>query len=280
MADSDRAQYKQLRGKTLPPTIAFRDADYELVQIFKRDFYAATGLYRLKDETEFLDLPREVVLKIYHTEPLGIIPLGWMGRFLCDREVFFYERTAEVAGLPRFFGRFGESGFMREYIPGCHLRDYRKKTKPDSRFYARIYTILSDLHSRGIAHNDLSKAENILVRYDGTPVLIDLQIAICSQFRFPLLRWIGARVLPYMQSVDRYHIGKHHRKDRPEDFTAQELANSRRKGLLLTLHAWLLRKPYRAVRHFVMGRFMKVNSSAIGMESSHSKSEIPPAKAA
>ncbi len=92
--------------------------------------------------------------------------------------------------------------------------------------------------------------------------------------------WIGARVLPYMQSVDRYHIGKHHRKDRPEDFTAQELANSRRKGLLLTLHAWLLRKPYRAVRHFVMGRFMKVNSSAIGMESSHSKSEIPPAKAA
>ncbi len=112
MADSDWAQYKQLRGKTLPPTIAFRDADYELVQIFKRDFYAATGLYRLKDETEFLDLPREVVLKIYHTEPLGIIPLGWMGRFLCDREVFFYERTAEVAGLPRFFGRFGESGFM------------------------------------------------------------------------------------------------------------------------------------------------------------------------
>jgi serine/threonine protein kinase len=280
MADSDWAQYKQLRGKTLPPAITFRDDQYELVQIFKRDFYAVTGFYRLKDGVESSNCPNEVVLKIYHTEPLSFIPLRWMGRMLCDREVYFYEQTTGIAGLPKFLGRFGESGFVREYIPGWHLREYRKKAKPDLRFYAKIYKILSDLHNRGIAHNDLSKAENILVRFDGTPVLIDLQIAISSRFRFPLLRWLGAKILPYMQSVDRYHIGKHHRKDRPEDFTPEELAKSRRKGVLLNLHAWLLRKPYRAMRHFVMGNFMKVSSSAAGMESSHSRSEIPPAKAA
>ena len=122
---------------------------------------------------------------------------------------------------------------------------------------ARLHAFLAALHNKGIAHNDLSKAENILVRPDGSPVLIDLQIASSFRIRFPLLGWLGRQALPYMQAMDRYHVGKHHRRDRPEDFTAAELAASRRKGLLLQLHGWLLRRPYRAVRHFVLNRFMR-----------------------
>lgn len=281
MADAEWANYKQLRGKSLPERIAFRGAEYRLEKLFKRDFYAATGLFRIVDEWH-ADLPRQVLLKIYHTEPLGIIPLRWLGRFLCAREVYFFQATDGIPGLARFYARYGESGYIREFIPGCHLREFRRTNRVDELFYPRLNAMLAALHARGISHNDLSKAENILVRPDGSPTLIDFQIATTGQFQFPLLRYLGQQMLPYMQSVDRYHIGKHHRKDRPQDFTEAELRQTRRKGLLLQLHGWLLRRPYRLVRHFVMNRFMRVtaNTEAAGMESSRSTDRQPPARAA
>ena len=46
MADADWAKYKQIRGKPLPESIEFAGTAYSLAKVFKRDFYAATGLYR------------------------------------------------------------------------------------------------------------------------------------------------------------------------------------------------------------------------------------------
>lgn len=282
MADADWAKYKQLRGRTLPERIVFRGAEYHQEQLFKRDFYAATGLFRLASDRLAVDLPERIILKIYHTEPLGIIPLRWLGLMLCNREVCFHQATDGIPGLARFLERYGESGYIREYVPGGHLREYRKTHRTDDLFYPRINAMLAAIHKRGISHNDLSKAENILVRPDGSPTLIDFQIATTFAFQFPLLRYIGKHLLPYMQSVDRYHIGKHHRKDRPQDFTEAELKRTRRKGLWLTLHGWVLRRPYRLVRHLVMNRFMRVTASTaeVGTESSRSTDQLPPARAA
>jgi hypothetical protein len=56
--------------------------------------------------------------------------------------------------------------------------------------------------------------------------------------------------------VDRYHLGKHHAHDRPEDFTPDGLSRARKKGAVLALHGLLLRRPYRAVRHFVLRRWL------------------------
>ncbi len=282
MADADWAKFKQLRGRTLPERIVFRGAEYHLEQLFKRDFYAATGLFRLIANQPTGERPERIVLKIYHTEPLGFIPLRWLGRFLCNREIYFYRATEGIPGLARFLDRYGESGYIREFVPGCHLREYRKINPIDDLFYPRLNAMLAAIHARGISHNDLSKAENILVRPDGSPTLIDFQIATTFAFQFPLLRYLGRFVLPYMQSVDRYHIGKHQRKDRPRDFSEAELRKTRQRGFLLTLHGWLLRRPYRLLRHFVMNRFMRVteHSGAIGTESSRSKGPLPPARAA
>lgn len=255
MADADWRKYKPLRGNDLPETIAFQGTSYARQQLFKRDFYAAVGLYQR--ESMLAALPEQVLLKIYHTDPLWCLPLGWMGRWLAQRERRAYETLAEVAGVPRLLTGWGDSGFLREFIPGCNLREYRRKVRPDVRFYEDLLRILAAVHARGLSHNDLAKPENILVTESGAPILIDFQIALgpCAS-TWPLFGGLERAVVRYMQGVDRYHLHKHYTHDCREAFTAEEFERARRKDALQRFHGRVIRTPYRAVRHFVLKRWL------------------------
>ncbi|MEZ6142711.1 MAG: hypothetical protein R3B84_19285 [Zavarzinella sp.] len=253
MADSDWSSYKQLRGQELPEQIPFRGCTYQRVTHFKRDFYAATGLYELHSNPTGAAVPDKIVLKIYHQAPWCKIPLGWLGRMLANRELYYQTKVLGIPNVVQVLERFGETGFIREYIPGCHLREYRKTGNlPTKEFYLRLEQALTAIHAQGFSHNDLSKAENILVDQQGMPVIIDFQIAHCFSSRLRPLHHLLRKVLGYMQSVDCYHLRKHRMKDRPQDFTNEELTAKNQKGFLLRLHANLIRKPYRAVRHAVV----------------------------
>jgi serine/threonine protein kinase len=260
MADADWINYRQIRGKPLPPTIEFHGAVYALAKVFKRDFYAATGLYELSARrgspdpaaSPDTDLPARVVFKHYHTDRFGPLPLRWLGRFLWRREMRLGQAVKHVQGVAHILGRYGKSGLIREYVPGRNLREFLVDGKLGNTFFRDLKQSLRDVHACGIAHNDLNKPENILVREDGSPVLIDFQIALESRSRIPVLGHLGRAVIRYLQRMDWYHLLKHQRRNRPQDFTAEELKLADNRGILLNLHAWLLRRPYRAVRHVFM----------------------------
>ena len=255
MADADWGKYKQLRGAALPEVFTFRGVEYARSKLLKRDFYAAVGLYQCDDLPA--DAPRQVLLKIYHTDPLWGFPLGWLGRWLARRERMAGEALAGISGVPRQLAAWGDAGFVREYVPGCNLREYRAVTLPERAFYLELRRILDEVHARGISHNDLAKPENIVVTEEGRPVLIDFQIALGPRLpRLPGIRWLAKRFVSYMQGIDRYHLAKQHTHDRPGDFDAEGYRLARRKGALLRLHGVLLRRPYRAVRHFVLRRWL------------------------
>jgi transposase-like protein len=246
MADSDWHLYRRIRGKNLPAYIDLGSVRYYQKRLLKYDFYAAVGLYAREFGRPSPEHPAQVLLKVYHTDSFWGIPLGWLGRWLCRRESQCYAHLVGVQGIPRWLGRYGESGFLREYLAGCNLREFRARQIPDSSYYTQLLSILEAVHAAGLSHNDLSKAENILVRDNLQPGLIDFQIALGphSAWNWPM-RWL----IRYMQSVDRYHLMKHFIHDHSQSFSAEQKRLLRRKGWLLWLHGLVLRKPYRAVRH-------------------------------
>ncbi len=255
MPDADWVRYKQMRGSDLPETGEWLGTPYRRLKVLKRDFYAVVGVYERTGPSD--SAPTHLLVKVYHTEPLGLIPLSWLGRWLCRRETRFLERLNDVPGVPRMISRFGPSGYIREYLPGCNLREYRKVSQPDAEFFPELAAILQSVHDRGVSHNDLSKPENVLVLENGRPCLIDFQISYAPRSRnWPLVGWFSGSFLRYMQRIDRYHLSKLHRRSRPMDFTDEQIAHARRKGVVLTLHGHLLRRPYRAVRHAVLKRYL------------------------
>lgn len=260
MADADWALYKQIRGRELPQRMTFEGGEYLLAQTFKQDFYACTGRYAKAGTAG--SGPDQVVLKIYHRDPLWkIIPLGWMGNWLWRREMHFGRATASVPNVARVLGSYGETGIVREFIPGRNLREHTQQGHSvDAAFFPTLRKTLDALHALGISHNDLSKPENVLVRENGGPVLIDFQIAV-GPSRIPLWAWFKRRVIPTMQRSDHYHLTKLHRRTRVTDFTVEQLAAARRQGLLVWLHGYI-RRPYRKLRHFVLDHFLLAKAPA------------------
>jgi hypothetical protein len=255
MADADWARYKQIRGRDLPETLDWAGQTYSRVHILKRDFYAAVGIYSPTDCSGAGGPSSDSILyKVYHADDFGPIALGWLGRFLCRREIHFLRRLADVPGVPKLRQQVSPTGFVREFVPGCNLREYARNHTPDERFFPELKEILKQVHDLGISHNDLSKPENVLVTLEGRPVLIDFQIALDFQGRaLPVLGWLLSTAMRYFQRIDRYHVTKIHRRRRPDDFAPEEIAQAKKKGWLLHLHGHI-RKPYRAVRHRVLMR--------------------------
>jgi hypothetical protein len=217
---------RALGNRALPQSFDLHGITYRLVQSVKHDFAAATGFY--EDGSG-----NRVVLKIGRTASVLGLPMRWMGRAFCRRELRFYGKLRDLPNVPKIIGTLGDTAFVHEYVHGRPLSADR--TVPDG-FFAQCQALLAELHRRGIAYADTNKAENILLGDDGRPHLIDFQIS--WDFKFLLTR---------MQREDLYHILKHKKRLRPDELTPEDLKRLARKSFLIRLHR-ALTKPYFMVR--------------------------------
>ena len=254
MPDADWVKYKRLRGKDLPELVLLSFGLYRSEKVFKNDFYAVTAGYR----RESGDGPERVVLKEYHIDSWGPIPLGWLGRMLLRRESLYYRELADVPGVPQFIEHFGVNGFVREHIPGLDLRDHFEKVgkRVDPAFFPTLQETLRAVHEKGVAHNDLAKPENILVSSNGAPVLIDFQIAMMPKRWFLGVGRLAGPLLRLCQRMDEYHLCKQYRRYSPDTVPDDIRIKGTRSGGVAGFHYHVIRRPYRAVRHFFLNRFL------------------------
>jgi hypothetical protein len=243
------AWLRALGREDMPPSIRLADGEYRHLRTFKHDFFAATGLY---------DGPSgRVVLKIGRLASLLGMPMAWMGRVLSEHEAGLYEELSGLEGVPRWFGPWGETGIVHAFVEGHPLQRHEHV---DDDFFPRLEALLEEIHRRGIAYVDLEKRENILVRDDGRPCLIDFQIswkwtghnAARPKGLQRLIPPRGGDLLLYkLQQADRYHVLKHRRRHRPDTMTAAQIAASYRCGWYIELHrraSW----PFTALRRTVL----------------------------
>lgn len=226
---------RALGKRDLPTTIVVGGETYRHEKTIKHDFWAVTGFYLSETGVR-------VVLKMSRTEDYAGLPLIWVGKWLCRREMRFYSKLSDLPNVPPLLGTVGETGFVHAYAQGKPLS--KERPVPDG-FFQQLRELIDELHRRDIAYVDANKPENILLGDDGKPHLIDFQISYDLDDLGDW--WLNRRILQLLQSEDEYHIRKHQRRLRPDQMTIEQLRASHRVSGPIKLHR-LITKPYFLLR--------------------------------
>jgi RIO-like serine/threonine protein kinase len=127
------------------------------------------------------------------------------------REARALQRLDGLDGVPRLLKWNGRQ-LERSYMDGAPMQQAQPR---DPVYFRQARRLLASLHRRGIVHNDLAKEPNWLVRADGTPGLVDFQIAWTRGRRGRLFRLLARE--------DIRHLLKHKRTYVPERLSRREL---------------------------------------------------------
>jgi hypothetical protein len=243
---------RALGRSEMPERVEAGGAVYTIIDVFKHDFFAATGLYG--------GPTGRAVLKVGRRADFLGLPMAWAGRFLAGREANIYERLHDLEGVPRFLGRVGRDGLLHEFVPGHPLH---KGEAVGDDFFPRLRSLIGRIHAREMAYVDLEKCGNILVGDDGRPYLIDFQIS----WYWPARR--GGRLAPVrwirqiLQTSDLYHLLKHQRRTRPDQLSEEEFARSYEPPIYIGLHRYLAR-PFTLLRRRTLLRMGKAEKARAG----------------
>ncbi len=119
-----------------------------------------------------------------------------IGRFLVWREARTYRKLSGLKGIPRLYGIVDRLALVLEDIRGKSLGKIKKGSVLPKRFFDLLEELVLKIHSMGIVHCDLKKANNIIIGQDGFPYIIDWGASIHEEeFDLPVLRLIYKRFL-------------------------------------------------------------------------------------
>ena len=136
----------------------------------------------------------------------------WLARWLLRREARALAASGSIAGVPEVL-QLDTDNLQRSWIAGGPMHKCRPT---DISYFRAAATILRKLHVACVAHNDLAKEPNWLVREDGGPGIVDFQMACHCPKRGILFRQLARE--------DLRHLLKHKRTYCPEHLTRRELA--------------------------------------------------------
>ena len=183
-------------------------ADAIELQALKADSFGRIALMRLGDGVF-------VRRDLAHVPTWLRLPAWWLAR----REARALQAIAGMPATPQLL-RWDGRVLDRSYLAGAAM--YQQPPRGDVAYFRRARRLLWALHARGVAHNDLAKEANWLVLADGTPALIDFQLAVRGH---PRSRWMRL-----LAREDLRHLLKHKRTYCPLALTPVERRLLRRRS--------------------------------------------------
>lgn len=165
-----------------------------------------------------------------------------LSRWLAAREARALAALAGIDGIPTLLDWDGQR-LLRTALDGCTLCTARPR---DPGYFRAAHRLLGQVHRRGIAHNDLAREPNWLVRRDGRPGLIDFQLAWRDARRGRLFR--------LMAREDLRHLLKHKRCYCPQHLTARERRLLAAPSAAALFWRWTLHPLGRTLRRWLAPR--------------------------
>jgi len=140
-------------------------------QHVQTDQYALSSGYQGKTLL-YQENNHKLVIKV----PLGNFLTRPLNRALLRHEYRIYQKLAGMTAVPHCYGMANNECLVLEFIEGQTIRQQRPAT--DSDFYNKLLAAIREMHTRGVAHFDLKRKENLLVTADERPVIIDFGVAV------------------------------------------------------------------------------------------------------
>lgn len=148
-----------------------------------------------------------------------------LGAFLVNREYWAHERLRGIDGIPDPVPSGSPYVLAHVYVPGESAPEVPERLTEE--FFEQLQDIVLAMHRRAVAHGDLKRLENILVRPDGSPALIDFSSAIMSGSN-PL----ASPLLWFLQEDDLRGIAKLKARHAPHLLTDADVQLLARRGLV------------------------------------------------
>jgi len=166
--------------------------------ILKRDLFGVVERVRLDDvDPPAYAVRRDPARARWWTRPLAL----WLAR----RENRALAALPSMDAVPQLI-RLADGSQARSWQPGVPMHEARPR---DPAYFRAAFRLVCRLHRAGVVHNDLAKEANWLVRGDGSPALIDFQLAWAPRRRGRLFRTLGREDIRHMLKHKRYYCAEH-----------------------------------------------------------------------
>jgi hypothetical protein len=175
-----------------------------------------------------------VVIKDYYGRPF--LYRVFVGLFSIWQENRMYQKLAGINGIPKCYGKIDRYALGLEFIQGrTASRLQAGEVKPE--FFARLRSIVDDVHARGIVLCDMRNKKNVLVTDTLEPYIIDLCTAFQRGGRWNIPKNF---LFGIFYQDDLLGISKLKRKLAPELLSSDE-AEKLEKGLFLQRESMAVR---------------------------------------
>lgn len=164
-----------------------------------------------------------------------------LARWMMRREARVLARLENLDGVPHIVA-LGHSHLERGFLQGAPMQLARPR---DPAYFRHALRLLRRLHAANVAHNDLAKEPNFLVRPDGTPGILDFQLAFHAPRRGKMFR-LAAR-------EDLRHLLKHKRQYCASSLTQRQRAILDSPSIPSRLFARTIKPVYLFVTRKILG---------------------------